>query len=277
VKDFVREYGKMAGFAALGAFFVSLLVGLVSGNPFGVVLARAFLFAVLFAGLAAGARYIVSKFLPELVGTTPAQEEEAPGQKIDITLPEERPAMQSSGSSYSARTEPARPEDSTIAEEEDADEAASAEEPLTLDSEQQPGEMSDILGDDLDDALPPLSDPDSAQSIEAETPGGRSGRGGQAEGDSVEDAESVTDDGLGGGVADGSESDDLDSGLGRLPDISSLGIPAAPGRVAPQESSLRGGEPPSNPKDAMKGAVGSRDPATLARAIRTVLNRDEKG
>jgi len=266
----MREYGKMAGFSASGAFFVSLLVGLVSRNPFGVALARAILFAILFAGLAAGARYLVSKYLLELVGSAPPQDENARGQNVDITLPEENPAMEAGNTAYT-RTEPGEPDYSASAEDADEGETTGDEEPLTLESEPQPSsEIGDILGDELDDVLPPLSDAESAPIPET-------GQSAPAGTDSVEEAESVQEDGPTRGMAEGRDAPDLDAELGRLPDISSLGASSTAGWQAPSGGSPRGGEPSPSSKDAVKGALSSRDPATLARAIRTVLKRDEKG
>src|SRR5208337_2191897 len=39
-------------------------------NPFGVVVARALLLAVLFAGLGAGLRFVIKRYLPELLGSS---------------------------------------------------------------------------------------------------------------------------------------------------------------------------------------------------------------
>ena len=281
------EYGKMAGFAAAGAFFVSLLVGLVSRNPFGVVVARALLFAVLFAGLAAGVRYIISKYLPELVSDTAPSAEGSRGQNVDITLPEENPVVAPRASAYS-RVEPQKQDYSNRRAPEEEAEGTDAEDELSLDSEQPVAGSEDLLGDALDDVLPPLSDADSAprsgaaasragSEAEEPWPGQAEELGGASDAGDVdlelsgEGGEGISDEGGDAGLADASDS----GGLGRLPDISSLG-----GKSEPWDGPAGGpprAELPSNPRDAAKGALGGRDPATLARAIRTVLKREEKG
>jgi hypothetical protein len=260
VKDVVREYGKMAGLTAAGAFLVSLVVGLASGNPFGVALGRALLFALLFAGLAAGGRYIFTKYLAELVSAPPP--ESASGQKVDITLPEEGPAPARGAAAYARSSRgPDAPQDGerTEAEPGAGDElgeiAAGAESSLDM-AETSGGEFSDLPGDSLDDELPPLADTDLSPE-------------GEGSSDSVEEAESVPEDQTGAGMTDAGP--EMDAELGRLPDISSLGGPPSTPRAAPQPRANQ------SPEDAMKGALGGRDPATLARAIRTVLKREEKG
>ena len=72
VKDFVRDVWKVAAACASGAFFLSLVIGLFAGNPFGVVFFRALLLAVLFAGLGAGLRFVVKAYLPGLVASAPS-------------------------------------------------------------------------------------------------------------------------------------------------------------------------------------------------------------
>jgi len=71
-------------------------VGLLAGNPFGVMLLRAVLFAISFGGVGAGMQYVVRRFLPELAGGTSEESRDADGaaarpegSTIDIVLPEE--------------------------------------------------------------------------------------------------------------------------------------------------------------------------------------------
>jgi hypothetical protein len=260
VKDFMREYGKLAAVTAAGAFLISLVVGLASGNPFGVALGRALLFALLFAGLAAGARYIVTKYLPELAGTTPP--ESASGQKIDITLPEEGPVpLRRAGAYAPASGQPVHAVQSEpdLATEEVGASGGADETPAPDLERPGGGEMPDLTGDSFDDELPPLTDDEAIAENEGLAP------------DSVEEAESVPED---GSTSRAEETDDpfqVDAELGRLPDISSLGGSVSGTRTSPPPRAAQ------TPEDAMKGALGSRDPATLARAIRTVLKREEKG
>ncbi len=255
----MREYGKIAGLTAAGAFLLSLVIGLASGNPFGVALVRALLFALLFAGLAAGARHVVTKYLSEPASVTPSDR----GQKIDITLPEENPVAPGRAGAYARESR--APEEKPQALETGygdlaAEEIGSAEAPPLELEQPGSGDSMDVGGDSLDDELPPLTDDDSVGEEEA----------GPAA-DSVEEAESVPEDGSVSSAAEGDDPLQGDADLGRLPDISSLGGSSSGARASPPPRAAQ------TPEDAMKGALGGRDPATLARAIRTVLKREEKG
>jgi hypothetical protein len=53
-------------FAALGAFILSLIIGLVSGNPALVAFIRAIVSAVLFSAVVFGALYLLRRYIPEL-------------------------------------------------------------------------------------------------------------------------------------------------------------------------------------------------------------------
>jgi hypothetical protein len=78
-----------AGFAAFGGL-VSLVAGIIGGNPFGVIILRLVLSAVLCAGLGLIVNVILKKYLPEL-STTPAQVETAMGEEVDIVIDEDIP------------------------------------------------------------------------------------------------------------------------------------------------------------------------------------------
>jgi hypothetical protein len=252
----MREYGKMAGIASAGAFLLSLAVGLVSRNPFGVALARALLFAVLFAGLAAGARYLLAKYLPELVMSASPPVDGASGQTIDITLPEERPAPSrrvDESASLSGEAELAEEPDAELTDISGGPLHSAAGEPAI--ERERTLTQDDLLGNELEDILPPLTDEESA-----------AGADGGAE--SVEEAESVTEESPSEGAVEAQARAEADPDLGRLPEIASIGEP--PRGERPRRRA-------STPEGEMKGALGNRDPATLARAIRTVLKREEKG
>ena len=51
---------------SLVSFFLSLIAGIVSGNPAGVVFFRAILFAVIFGVAAAAGLYVLKKYVPEI-------------------------------------------------------------------------------------------------------------------------------------------------------------------------------------------------------------------
>ena len=78
-----------AGFAAFGAF-VSLLAGIIGGNPLGVIVLRLVLSAVVCAGLGLIVDVILKKYLPEL-SATPASVEVETGEEVDIVIDEDIP------------------------------------------------------------------------------------------------------------------------------------------------------------------------------------------
>lgn len=78
-----------AGFAAFGAL-VSLLAGIIGGNPLGVIVLRLVLSAVVCAGLGLIVNVILKKYLPEL-SATPASVEVETGEEVDIVIDEDIP------------------------------------------------------------------------------------------------------------------------------------------------------------------------------------------
>jgi hypothetical protein len=95
VREALREYGRTVAIFAAAGLVLSLLVGILAGNPFGVILLRALAFAAAFGGVGAGLQYVVRRFLPELAGGTdatppgPPETAGATGSTVDIVLPEE--------------------------------------------------------------------------------------------------------------------------------------------------------------------------------------------
>jgi hypothetical protein len=265
MKDLVREYWKIAAAFAAGAFLLSFLVGLVTRNPFGVVILRALLLTVIFAALGAGIRFVTRKYLPELVsgGADVPNRGERPdeagtrGTKIDITLPEERPeAARRVRSRESASGAPVAAEGGRETEgEEDIVQRAEAE-------------ALDDLAEELAEELPAASDSGQAEK-------GEPGDAGQEEGEAEELQPLGREKGRGGQKpsAGTSEASDEDGDMDSLPDISNLEVAGEQGSGSPQDRSGRA----ETPQDSMRGAVSGQDPATIARAIRTVLKRDEKG
>jgi hypothetical protein len=238
VRDLIRENWKIAAVFAGVAFLLSLLVGLLSGNPFGAATFRALLLGVCFAGLGVGLRFVVTKYLPELAGGSqaseraPAGERESRGTKIDIVLPEEAPPV----GVPESEAEP-------VSDAELAEPVAGGDEDAGTDAEAETlSELSSELAGDEPER------PASGAEAERE-PRGRRGenRGGAAERES-------------------------EGGLDSLPDISSLEVAAESDNGAREPSARR-----ASPTDALRGAVSGQDPLTIARAIRTVLKRDEKG
>ena len=281
MRDFVREYGKMAGFFAVGAFLLSLLIGLVSRNPFGVALLRALLLAAVFAGLGAGIRFVVKTYLPELAGAgSPSADggksetKDGRGGRVDIVLPEERPSMRpptrgGEGSSL---------EDSPLGSFRDVDDEVTPGESAGAAVD---AEVMENLAEELEEELPGVVERDDPLggdeiSLGDDELGMRGGGSSSADtgvsARSAEDGERTEKVDRGGSRRNRRGSDaDADS----LPDISNLEILTDRGAGAP--GARPGGAGEETPEDAVRGAVSGQDPATLARAIRTVLKRDEKG
>jgi hypothetical protein len=59
---------KITLYAVLIAFFLSILIGLISGNPAVVVFVRAFISALLFGAVLYGGLYLLRRYIPELEG-----------------------------------------------------------------------------------------------------------------------------------------------------------------------------------------------------------------
>ncbi len=252
MRDFIRESWKTAAAFATGALFLSLIVGLFSRNPFGVVLLRAILLALLFGGLGLGFRYVVRRWLPELSPGAAASEPASTGgptpfrragrgENVDIVLPEENVLGREH---YRSADQAAR------------EESGSTEE--TAQSESQGlGELEEELGDEV-----------AAREAESEdTPGPEIATG---------DAPIAP---MEGGESEGEEElsePHAASRVDSLPDIPSL-EPPPPEIGSGKAGRTRGRARREMPEDAMKGALSGQDPATLARAIRTVLKKDDKG
>lgn len=64
-----KDY-RITLYAALIAFFLSVLIGLISSNPTAVVFVRAFISALLFGAVLYGGLYLLRRFIPELEGGT---------------------------------------------------------------------------------------------------------------------------------------------------------------------------------------------------------------
>ena len=102
---------KATMYAAGGAFFLSLVIGLAARNPFGIAFARAFFLSLLFGGILYGSIYVLRRFVPEIeslsagTGRVPARnaakeswgpqakEPEVPlgesGQVVDLSVAED--------------------------------------------------------------------------------------------------------------------------------------------------------------------------------------------
>jgi hypothetical protein len=283
VKDFVRDVWKIAAACACGAFLLSLVIGLIAGNPFGVVVFRALLLAVLFAGLGAGLRLVVKAYLPELTASTVssaatdmwknrtgmsgqtgaetsgehrgAESAGYRGAAVDIVLQDDD-GLRRQAYGGSDRAPGARPAEPGAGNPDDVGDQA-LEASLGEDfMSQGDGPGLAELSEELDEELPPAE----------ESTGTAGSAGSQSEEGAVEETEKLP-----------RAIREAPGGIDSLPDIDGLEPPpeAKPARTAPVRMPRpKAGEKPG---DAVRNALSGQDPSTLARAIRTVLKNAEKG
>ena len=234
---------KFSGWAAAVGAAVSLVAGLAGGNHFGTILLRVVVSALIAGALGLGAQYVLRRFLPDL-GAASA---EAPQPGVDILIDEELPLAAREGSRQAGRS-PAEPADELGAE------------PLEGLGEEALG------GGGLEEGVgePDLAQPEpfpelpEAESLEAQAGGGLSGlepaarRSGPAEaaeelppGDTLEALSAADSDVL---------SDADEAGL-------------------PSHRALKAEELEAQLDSVTKG----QDPASLAKAVRTFLRKDQEG
>ena len=269
VRDFVRDAWRIAVAFAAGAFVLSLVIGLVASNPFGVAVSRAFLLALLFAGLGAALRGVVKAFLPEMLGSAPAATGPSADGKaggVDIVLPEDETLQGDAIERPPGRARRGRGDQEVTPAAEDAE---GTEEP------------ADVLDAPEDDGM---------AAAEAQALGTLATELGQETGSAAESA-GAGEEGAGAsfpasfvqGDGEHPEAGELPLGavepgeLDALPELGELEPePPIPQRASPvpRASRAAGGE---TPEDAVRNLLSNEDPATLARAIRTHLKRDEKG
>ncbi|MDR0444455.1 MAG: YrzE family protein [Treponema sp.] len=81
------RWGLIAG---VGAFVISILIGVISGVNFFTIILRAFVFLAVFFGMGAGMYILVNSFFPELLysdgETSQNDSSESPGSRVNITL-----------------------------------------------------------------------------------------------------------------------------------------------------------------------------------------------
>jgi len=175
------------GFAGFGAA-VSLLAGLLGGNPFGVILLRLILSAGVCGGLGLGVNLIVKKYLPELSASPPIAQSDS-GVDVDIVIDEdislsgEGEEQQSAESVESAQQiEPAEEEESAeLMESVDEEEtsvgiAQGSEEPeediLTLEAaDSQPSQTpAEFLPGGATSEVPDFEDLDTLPDVDQFSP-----------------------------------------------------------------------------------------------------------
>jgi hypothetical protein len=260
VKDFVRNAWRIAAACAAGAFVFSLLIGLIAANPFGIALSRAFLFALLFAALGVGLRAVIKAYLPEVMGTSPPPADAgAPvAGSVDIVLPEDeglqREAFQGSAGPEAA-SGGAEDEPTEVLDAGEADEPSPAEAPAL-------GDLAEEFGEEL-----PRAEGEETAAGGARARG-RSFAASPLVGEEADEVQPQEDLPRSAASMDAGE-------LDALPDIAELeppsGLKSGPAARVPRSAVGQ------TPEDAVRNLLSNEDPATLARAIRTALKKDEKG
>ena len=97
---------KSVGISAGIGFVLSFLTGIISRNAFGTVLVRALIFALVFAGMAAGISFLYKMFLSDsgesLYGETSGSASTTPvtGSKVDIVVSDENIEDDDSGPKF---------------------------------------------------------------------------------------------------------------------------------------------------------------------------------
>jgi len=269
VKDFVRDTWRLSAACAAGAFVLSLVIGLIASNPFGVALGRAFLLGLLFAGLAAALRGVVKAFLPEMMGPAPQAAGAPAGGKagaVDIVVPEDESLQRE----IFERPESRAPRGSQGSADEAAPEAGAADE--------EPAEVLDAPDDD------DVAEEARALGALAEELGRDAGTGADVGAGGIgSSAEQSFPRSFAQGGAERADPGELSTGpaepgeLDALPELTEPDQqpPIAPRTgPSPRTSRSTGGD---TPEDAVRNLLSNEDPATLARAIRTSLKKDEKG
>jgi len=260
--ELFRDYGKTAGIFAGSAFLLSLLVGALSRNPFGVVLLRALLFGLLFALLGGGYRFLYLRFLSQPSGSGAEKAPEATGSAVDIVLPEE-PATFEPAAAGGEDADAADAEEVAEAEP-SGEEASPAQSAAVAGPADESGDLLDAEseGEPGDELLPVMEEADSGSA------GPGAGQSGLDELPDLMDLDAPLKSGGRGraGEPRGAEP--------RTGESDAAGTrPSSPGAGRRRAAASSG----TTPEEAVRNAVSEEDPASLARAIRTVLKRDGKG
>ncbi len=218
---------------------MSLLAGAIGGNPFGIIILRLLLSSIVLAGVGLGLSIVFKRFFPEL-GSSPARSAPDQGKEVDIVIDEDIPLE-----AQSVLGEPLS--------------AAAGDQPepgaLETTDEEMVEEAEEVLAEDLEEAplfadepfLEEDAEPSAVQPVEpAGTPPGAG-------------TESVS------APAPGpvSEFEDLDT----LPDIDQFSPSTDTPPATPSPGDHRHAQ--------VDEIVRDQDPANLAKAVRTFMNKDQ--
>lgn len=237
----MERYVKIAVPAGVGALILSVLVGLIAGVSFGTVMVRALAWAALFSGASVGITVLVERFIPELVdGDGPsrvdvAAEPASTGTRVNIVVEEDDEA-----------------DAETVRALQSGDAAPPPASDNTGEPEQQASPASAELVEAVEERLAEDEEAVMSQAIEEEKHGAAVDVDGGAI-DEMPDIGAFAGSFVSSdyGQTEGSSDGDADDAVS-LPDASRTdGSPSG------------GGE-----------AGAGNDPATIARALQTMLKRD---
>ncbi len=247
---------RASAFAGLGAFALSVIVAVFSRVPFGALLLRALLSGLGFAGLVFGAIQLIKRFLPELLdGSSRPQDgglDAGLGSLVDIVLPGGDELRPESGQEN--RQAPSAGEAGL-----EALPLANADPMDSVDSGELAREVASLRNDALVSNDPGDTSPDGAGSV-APRPSV-----------SLDELDTLPDlDGFSDSFAEGQSGDSefADSSGGANDGESG-------GRSSAGRSSRMTGVSDSMPTAGSPDA--GRDPVVLAKAVQTLLRRDQKG
>jgi hypothetical protein len=228
-----------AGFAAFGAL-VSLLAGIIGGNPLGVIVLRLVLSAVVCAGLGLIVNVILKKYLPEL-SATPASVEVETGGEVDIVIDEDIPV-----------------EVEALVQEEAGPEGERTEEEaeLILDGEGMDGEGMDGEGMDGEGMDEEGMDGEGMDGESAEV------KVLPEEVETLESSNEQTLDSTAVPLSPVTDFEDLDT----LPDIDQFNPAAEESPTTSKKSRMNA---------QVEKVVKDQDPENLARAVRTFMKKDQ--
>ncbi len=232
---------KVPGWAAAAGAVISLVAALAGGNPFGTILLRAVVSALVAGALGLGARYVLRRFLPGIEAPP------APPQTVDILLDEELPLAPQAGGRQEEEELGAEPLESL------AEEAAPDGGPdFTLGEEEGDSGLEGLRPT----APEPFPELPEAESLQAPAQGGLAGpeQSGQRSAPAVEElppGESLE-------ALSAADSDVLSGSY-------EAGLPS--------RRALKAEELEAQLDSVTKG----QDPASLAKAVRTFLRKDQEG
>lgn len=230
---------RASAFAGLGAFILSCLIALVARIPFGVLLMRAILSGLAFGAFVYGSIMVFQRFMPELLDGTAVKESDASmlGSVVDIVVP---------GGEY----EHASPDRPAAVGIDGARRSSEQVQRAGIDSGELEREVADLRIDGLLASDPQTFDQQGVEFGDAGSPMAPRPSIGLDELDTLPDLEGFSDSFSGGPVGGSDGSDD--------------GSMAGPMGVS--ESMPTAGSPDSG-----------QDPVVLAKAVQTLLRRDQKG